>query len=774
MKQVFLVFLLLLLPNIAFAQSHRVCPAGTVVNGSKGPPDDCISAGSAAINPYVGPLSITGNQTNGSDQINKLCVNGVCPVTAFGAIGDCTATGSTAGCTNNHDAIQMAIDAAYTVGKPVSFPPNPAATGQTVYYSTTTLNPKGVSMFGGSGMGVRVSSIYPQVAVRGAPSLDVFAVGDPTVGGYVAPRPGFVIQDLGLIVNDSVDASTSFTGRQPGKTCQDVTLTSTSAAIASAAQCLFNQGDVGQNVTCTDSTNVLTTTILSVQSAAAATLASTWGFTTHAASKCYIAPMGLSVAQTIGNCAFAYDGASGASTSAPVNGATFRNMVISTTSGADQNNVCGFLFQGNQELYNDTFDHIQDRTMWGFAAIPANTNVSSALWAGMGDLNTFQHMTWDTNYPFIAYNGQYNHILDQQAGNDWYGPQFLSSFSTSETQPVFLNVANFEFETVSNANHGGWRIEGRDDNISQSILTTNQGTPAQWDAVGSKCLSCQAPNGTLNITGVLNEIQLSDLIDSTTITDTGLGNICSLGRQANPPQSTEPPRYKACGTVNSRQQFAFAHTPDFIALGNETTPFNNLADQWIWPQDSYGASGVKPAVVGDATSLTGAYWVNPASGGFSINNIDGVALVIGTHIPATKIHVCAYMKALAGTPTQTFVTKGNGSTLLTLTPTLSTSYSTTCGDADFTGLTGDAAVFQFNTPASEVDVGGISVRPFASRLQTAPTTFAGAGTCSAAAEGSQYFITDDNAACTFATIATGSGSTPCRIGCDGTNWRAGY
>lgn len=40
-----------------------------------------------ALNPYTGAVDITGNQGNGSDFINQVCVNKVCPVTAFGASG---------------------------------------------------------------------------------------------------------------------------------------------------------------------------------------------------------------------------------------------------------------------------------------------------------------------------------------------------------------------------------------------------------------------------------------------------------------------------------------------------------------------------------------------------------------------------------------------------------------------------------------------------------------------------------------------------------------
>lgn len=45
---------------------------------------------------YLGPVGIQGNQTNGSDYMRGVCINGVCPVEAFGAKGDGTTADDTA------------------------------------------------------------------------------------------------------------------------------------------------------------------------------------------------------------------------------------------------------------------------------------------------------------------------------------------------------------------------------------------------------------------------------------------------------------------------------------------------------------------------------------------------------------------------------------------------------------------------------------------------------------------------------------------------------
>lgn len=61
-----------------------------------------------------------------------------------------------------------------------------------------------------------------------------------------------------------------------------------------------------------------------------------------------------------------------------------------------------------------------------------------------------------------------------------------------------------------------------------------------------------------------------------------------------------------------------------------------------------------------------------------------------------------------------------------------------------------------------------------SLLLTNPMLLAAAPACSAATKGLRIYITDDNSACTFGTNATGTGSTFCPVGCDGSNYKAGY
>lgn len=70
MKRSFLALLFLLLPSIASAQAHKVCPSGQAVVGSKGPPDDC-----AIITPSSGIVVIlTGAAGDGvTDDALAIC-----------------------------------------------------------------------------------------------------------------------------------------------------------------------------------------------------------------------------------------------------------------------------------------------------------------------------------------------------------------------------------------------------------------------------------------------------------------------------------------------------------------------------------------------------------------------------------------------------------------------------------------------------------------------------------------------------------------------------
>lgn len=691
----------------------------------------------------TGPTGITGTQTNGADQISGVNVNGVINVTTYGAKGDCTATGSTTGCTDNYSAITAAIAAASAAHKAIFFPVG--SVNPSIYYTSQAINPDGVSIYGPPGAGIGNGQVFPtSVGIRGAPGNDIF---ESTTSGF-----GFVIQDVGLVVDDSINASANFPNRLPGKNCYDVTATDGSATITTSTQmCNFNQGDVGQNVTLSNGTDTLSTTIASVSSPTAATLAASWAYATDATAHLYVSIMSMPTTTTVGNCAFGFDQADGStSVFGPVQ-AVFKNIIITTTSSSPQNDTCGFFFQGDNQPYATRFNNLHIRSQWGILGVPSVVNPA---WGGWGDLNEFNNIIFDTTWPAAIYDGGRTRWDGGQINSALFGPQILQGGSTNEGVPENWAVANVELESPSTGSPaGGWRVEGLDNQISSTELSTTLATPVQWDATSSSCVGCIAVAG-INLTGRLNQLQLVDQTDSVSVSDTGFGNLCSLGRQFNPMNGQQTPLFRSCGAVNSRQQHAFAHTGDFIANGDELTPYNNQADLWIWPADLDSGSGASGnlQITNDLTSESGSYAPIPAGGwyGSSLNN---QAIVVGPNdhgpsVPATLTYVCAKMKAPTGTESVTFSINSPPSTQLGYVgAALTTTYGTFCFYANFTGLAGDGVQLLWNSSTVGADVAWVSIHPIPDYLQTTGTlTLGSASTVVSNATGTLKASALDNGA----------------------------
>ena len=704
---------------------------GTINSGNSGQIAYYTATGTAIGGMSAVPLSSGGTgATTASVALANLGGQQTIPVTAYGAVGDCTPNGTVANCTDNTSAIQSAINAAYTSGGSVFLPFNAAsATGSTVYFVGSTLNPKGVSIYGPStGRG----NFYPEsVAIRGAPGKDIFAIGDPTSAGYVNPFRAFNWHDFGIILDDSIDASSTFPHRKPGKTCQDVTLTNGSATIASTNQCEFTPGDVGQNITATDGTNTLTTTILSVGAmqngglgSPNAVMTASWSYPTHSNSTVYVSLMNLPTTATVGNCALTYDDTT---SSAPGGGtgpwgATFYNLQIVTTSGNEQNNSCTFFFQGDGgQPYQSHWRNLFSRTEWGFLAVPsdnaaAGTNGSNGA---LGDTNVIDDWFLEATYPWVTYNGGWTQWAGGQIAGATFGPQILEyGVPNNESNAGYWSIRNLEFEEQGAPSYAaGWRIEGTNHRIEGSTLGSGGTGSVQWDAYASRCTTCIA-GGTMNLSGSLNHIELSDGADHITVNDTGFGNWCALGRDFNPPLGLQPALYRACSAVDSRSQLAFAHTPDFVANGDEMTPYNNQSDLWIWPQDLNNTGGIlPPPVVSDASSETGTHMAIPGGEvGFSIFN--GTGLTIGPsnngpNIPATKVHICFRAKADSGSGATIFSWWAGSTTVGSVTPVLTTTYSTSCFDADLSTYAGQTPMPVIYTPNVVTDLAWISVHPWA-------------------------------------------------------------
>lgn len=655
-------------------------------------------------------------------------------VMAFGAKGDCTPSGPIRTCTDNTKAIQAAIDAANAMGGAVLLSPNPASSGQTVYYVSGTLNPKGVSIRGVSGSGIGTTGLAVKVNVRGAPGKDVFAPGDPTSDGYVAPNPSFVWQDFGIVVDDSIDASASFTHRKPGKTCNDITVTNRSAKITTAGECVFVQGDVGQSVTLTDGANTVSGTIASVlpysstaNGGNTATISSKWPFSSGDGRTLYVSVMRLSTNARVGNCALAYDDTSSNNRIPGVLNSVFRNLNIATTSGKERNNSCAFFFQGTRgQVYASRFENIASRSQWGFVAAVSDKATGTQN-SGLGDTNHFSQWFMEAAYPWVTYDGSWNDWEGGQIADAIYGPQILDYGDNGglNSYVAFWTIKNMEFEPAGTSG-GGWRISGVGHKVENSYIASIHLTPAQWDASASNCEMCSA-FGTVNVTGRLNRFDFSFVGDWVRVNDTGFGNFCRLGRSSNPIGELEPSLYQSCGAANSRQNLAFSRTADFVANGDEQAPYNNQADLWIWAPDLY-FNGSTPQVIADSTSESGsnAFVIAAAYSG----SLLGRPIIIGptssgANFPATEVHVCFKIRADASGSTAYLGLYSPLGTIIAGTGgliSIPTTNAVACFDADLSSLAGQRAWFFDNPGTGSNHILWISVHPWSGEVLTHSTT----------------------------------------------------
>ena len=714
---------------------------GTINSGSSGQIAYYTASGTSIGGMSAVPLGAGGTgATTAANALANLGGQQTIPVTAYGAVGDCTPNGSNANCTDNTSAIQSAINAAYAVGGSVFLPFNPAATGSTVYYVASSLNSKGVSITGPPGAGIQLINGWPKVIIRGAAGKDVLAVGDPTSGGYINPSSAFRWADFGIIVDDSTDVSATINGghRKPGKTCTDVVVTNGSPTITSS-ECEFTAGDVGQAITVTDGTNTLATTISSVawnpgyynSPGQSATLAANWTYSSGSNRTVYLSLMGLPTTASVGNCAFAMDNTTAASENVPLR-ARFENLSLLTTSLAAKNNSCGFFFQANQP-YADTFDNISlEDPEWGVVFALAD-NPGSNTNTSLGDTNNFININFQDTYPWVSYDGLINtwkggQIAGINAGSGSFGPQILAyngaNTGWGEADPSGWKIDSVEFEQEGAAGGMGWRVEGNGHHIFGVGLGTGLGTtPAQWDAWASTCEQCGAA-GTVNLAGILNDFSFSNgtgfSMPSITVNDTGFGNFCRIGWSIPPFGNQQGALWHACSGVNSRQNLAFAHNSDFVRNGNETTPYNNQDDLWIWPQDINGNNSLTPRsnILADPTSESGAYVKIDAN--VYLQSLQGTPSSItigpsntGANLPATFVHVCVKAKADSGSGTGYFQFLVSGGTDVgMISAALTTAYSTSCEDVKLVSYAGQTAGIFVIPSGITVDLAWISMRPW--------------------------------------------------------------
>ncbi len=730
-------------------------------------------------------------------------VNGVDSVTVFGAKGDCTGSGSTATCTDNHAAIQAAVDAAYASGASVYFPTNPSATNQTVYFTSQPINPKGVSMYGPVGSSGS-SGYWPNavpVAVRGAPGQDVFAVADATNSGYVAPHPSFTVRDLGILVDDSVDVSASFPARRPGRVAMDAAMSSSSAVLTSATA-QFMPGDVGQAVTIAGagaSSATLGTTIASWQSSTQVTLGDSASTTVTGASL-YVSVMGLPTTQNIGNCGFAYDDKNAAFSGLAPSKSQFLNVMIQTVSNNALNHTCGYFFQGNEAPYQTSWRDGFVEATFPFAFVPASgVAPSSSRWTGIADFDLFDHLWIAGHYSFIEYNGSYGRIQSTQISGALVGPHFMSSYGL-ETYASHWTIDIPEYEPDAAACTSGLvglRVAGTDHMFQRlGMAFCSAGQSVQWDASEATARITLHNLSTFNITGSQNTFTVpynADWLTVATINSTGLGNSLETGSSSNPLYGVQPARAQMVGGQSApgtqapdlaRPALAFSRTHDFLN-GNASTPYFNAEDLWLWPKEVGQQTGGVPTIVTDSASETGSSILNTSSASNYLNGSNDTGWAIGKQIPATRLRV--YFKAkivtagnwwadLQANESGTWTSLGCNATFL-----LTTSYAVYSCDNDATGLAGDAfriVLGGYGMPATNVSVAWIGLRPIPVDMPVASLQIAGgttmtgnhgAGTSVQHSDGSGtsgacFFASDGSCTATAGALQNGTTATTQSVG----------
>jgi hypothetical protein len=557
---------------------------------------------------------------------------------------------------------------------------------------------------------------------------------DPTTGGWVAPRNSFTVRDLAILVDDSTNASASFSHRKPGRPCNDVVATG-STVISSAAQCMFQPGDAGQAIV----VNGTTTTIASVQSATQATLAAS--ISSGSALATYISVAGLSATQTIGNCGFAYDAKdfTAAFGSSPIKSA-FDDVLINTIDNAQSNFTCGYFFQGLFGPYQTRWNHGYVGGQFGFVFVPADSVApSSSQPTGLQDFNTWSQIWIGATYPWISYDGDFNAIRDMQVNFTHQGIQILSSYgldiSTGFTPSSwYIDIPEIESpSSTCNSTDVAFRMSGGINRIGRLAIPFcgSNSQAIQWDA--SQSIADQivpVSLGSLNVTGSQNKLVLSvrPHNSSFALTNTGLGNDIRTGPGSpanNNFGSVAPPRsaryaIDSTGVTDpnsSRSATTFERTHDFLSKG---VYYYNDEDLWIWPSEISLDTGVTPIVVTDANSITGqALQITGTSGYGGSSVIDGTYFKTGVQVPFGKVRAYIMARSTGSTVTGWGWSLDWGGNVYCSLSSLSvtSTYTLYSCDADMTGFTvGSNVGFLFNAPGagSTINIAWMGIQPYMS------------------------------------------------------------
>ena len=667
----------------------------------------------------------------------------VCNVAFYGGIGN--------GIANDHDAIQLAVDTCYANGGSVYFPTRWTSTGQTVYYTATSISPKGVSMFGPPGAGGPEFGV-PAVVIKGAPGQDVFNFVDPTSGSYVAPHETFAVQDLAISVDATSDVSTSNTTRRPGRVCMDVAADG-SSTITSATQCEFQPGDVGQAIKVGSTTTTISTWISATSVTLATTVTSGSNLTT------YISVMGLPVTQNIGNCAFAADDSTGIG--AEMGKAQFRNISINIVGTNYANNTCGFFFQGNATLDSSRMVDVSvGATTYGMAFVPASLVApSSSIYTGIIDYNVFDHVYIAAAYPLLMYSPELQQIRHAQIfSNSGYMPQFINAYgAVSRANQNTFDFPEIESNCVSGAGTS-LRVAGTLNHFDNMGFSVCNGSVTQWDATDSDVdnLSMGAHTVTWNLTGTNNNFYLqsgADLFNQfVTMNDTGGGNTFKTGTLWNPVQAGRQPgraTYALPSVTSlatapygspsvSRGRVALNRTSDFINKGAAHYYFNDEDIEQIWPHELISTGYGLIISDGQADSPSGSSFIVPAPGGLHLDVLHESYMYLGSQVPATKLRLYYMAKAPSATNITAYLQAYYSAAwhnISSCSPAaIATTYATYACDGDATGLDGDQFEIVLVSSAVNASVATLGIRPWDSDTLSTSLTL-GSGVAMTANQG---------------------------------------
>jgi hypothetical protein len=597
-----------LLPTQALVQQvGAVGPAGPT--GPTGPTGPIGSAGPTGppgtISNFSG--SATGGALNASvnTQINVMAA-------PYNATGNCT--------TDDTPAIAAAQTAAITyqtgnnLPAALYFPKPPGGC-----YIVSDFVWKGVGLLGPATTGLAAASPYQSaVTFKSLPGHDVMHKPDPTfTTGTITVNPGWAIENISFIVDNSVAPITNTSHRWPGRWFDDGVMTSGSAAFSTVAG-KVSCGDVGQAIKVGGAGAAgadLVTTILSVSpcwtpstqsgtdSWQKITLAAA-ASTTVSAAHTYLSVLGLPVTENIGNCAIAFDMADGnpadwVGTEAGGNYGRMDNVTFANVSGY-ANDSCGIYVQGKPYFYGiivNNFAFFNDK----FSVVQSSTELNSNFQSDAGDFQHWNHGIFSQAWnPWISINGLSNKLKHVQY-NIHSGVQIMQLGNTAFDQATGWDI-DLGGEAPGGSTVYGHRIDGNDDIITGDFAVAGTSQVGYAD-INSSIIYGDVINTQLNGFGI-------DVIEpnvSSGIVNNGYGNRVRAIYSGSGSPNGMANNYWITGVPCKGYLLELGcMTPDFLLDGNFTTPYNHT-DQLIVPKDVVldPANPYTTYIATDATAKTG-------------------------------------------------------------------------------------------------------------------------------------------------------------------------